>query len=362
MKRLGRILCIVAALMLTVSSFHAEAKTKSKSVHAETRTNMAGRDFNHMATGFPLYGGHATAACETCHVAGVFQGTPRACDGCHAQGNRVGATPKSTSHIVTNAPCETCHFNTSTFLGARYNHGTAVPGQCASCHNGRIATGRPASHNIGLKATDSCDHCHRSFVWLPSSWNHVGVAPHSCDSAGCHMAGFNQYFKPANHQTTPYMDRNTFYCDECHNYYSWFSSRFVHDRPSPSGICMGCHDGSNAPGKSAGHTVTADDCISCHTSTISWLGALAGKPANHVTYAAGVPCSVCHTGAAIATGAALHTFLSTTCNSCHYRGMVVYAPNHPLQQSSHEGNKNCSSSSCHAPLGREGSSYITWGG
>jgi hypothetical protein len=75
-----------------------------------------------------------------------------------------------------------------------------------------------------------------------------------------------------------------------------------------------------------------------------------------------VPCSVCHTGAAIATGAALHTFLSTTCNSCHYRGMVVYAPNHPLQQSSHEGNKNCSSSSCHAPLGREGTSYITWGG
>ena len=126
MQRLGRIVGNVLAVMLAVFSLQAMAETQ-----------LAGRDFNHEATGFPLTGGHATAACETCHVGGVFKGTPKTCDGCHALGKRVVATPKSTSHIVTDAPCDTCHFNTSTFLGARFNHGTALPGQCATCHNGR---------------------------------------------------------------------------------------------------------------------------------------------------------------------------------------------------------------------------------
>jgi hypothetical protein len=104
-----------------------------------------------------------------------------------------------------------------------------------------------------------------------------------------------------------------------------------------------------------------DDCVACHASTATWAGALAAKPTGHVAYTAGVACSACHTGATVATGAALHTFLSATCNSCHFRGMVVYAPNNPITQSSHEGNRNCSASSCHAPLGREGVAYVDWG-
>lgn len=350
MKRLRRLSGKVLSVILITFSLHAMAATQA-----------SGHEFNHKATGFPLNGGHATAACESCHVAGVFKGTAKTCDGCHALGKHVVATPKSTSHIVTDAPCESCHFNTSSFLGARFNHGTAVPGQCVTCHNGRISTGRPANHNAGIRATDSCDHCHRSFTWLPASWNHVGVVPHSCDSAGCHVVGSNQYYKPANHQTTPDLDRNSFYCDECHTFLSWLPALFIHDRPSPSGICMGCHDGSNAPGKSAGHIATTSDCNQCHTSTVSWSGALGGMPAGHVTFTAGVPCTACHTGTTVATGAALHAYLSqTACNACHYRGAVVYAPNHPPQQSSHQGNVTCSSSSCHAPLGRQGTAYISW--
>src|SRR5512143_1435162 len=200
MQRPGQALRSALVLMLLALSMHATA---------------ALIDFNHNATGFPLRGGHSTTACESCHVGGVFKGTPKNCDGCHALGRRVVATPKPATHIVTDAPCESCHFNTYTFLGARYNHGEARPGQCISCHNGRITTGRPASHNAGLRLTASCDNCHRSYVWFPASFNHVGVAPHTCDS--CHVQGSNQFYKPANHQTTPYLDRNVFYCDDCHN-------------------------------------------------------------------------------------------------------------------------------------------------
>jgi hypothetical protein len=201
---------LILAVTLAVISVQALA----------AKARSSGRHFDHATTGFPLLGGHATTSCKTCHARGDFKGTPRNCDGCHALGKRVVATPKPSNHLVTNAPCDTCHFTAVTFQGARFNHGTAVPGQCTTCHNGRITTGRPSDHSAGLRLTASCDSCHRSFAWVPAGFNHVGVVPHGCDNAGCHVPGTNPYYKPANHQTTPYLDRNTFYCDECHNYYA----------------------------------------------------------------------------------------------------------------------------------------------
>lgn len=361
MHGLVRVSANVLALMLALLSMQAMAATP------------AVLDFDHTATGFLLNGVHATTACETCHVGGVFQGTPRNCDGCHALGKRVVATPKSTSHIVTDAPCETCHFNTYTFQGARFNHGTAIPGQCATCHNNRQATGRPSSHSVGLKATDSCDRCHRSYAFLPASWNHVGVVPHSCANVGCHVAGANQYYKPANHQTAPYLGRNTYYCDECHNYVTWLPGTFMHDRPSPSGVCMGCHDGITiAPGKSATHITTTADCNSCHFNTVSWLGAsmhtgniagICGTCHNGTTAkgtandpnglhipltAGGNPnCDLCHISTTTFTAFTMNHAGITTCNTCH-ASTSPYVVNTKRTIGSHQGStvgQDCSN--CH---------------
>jgi hypothetical protein len=361
MQRLVWILGNLLAVMFAVISLQSMA------------AQLAGRDFDHTVTGFPLNGGHATAACESCHVAGVFKGTAKTCDGCHALGKRIVATPKPTSHIVTDAPCDACHFNTSTFLGARYNHGTAIPGQCATCHNGRISTGRPASHNMGVKATDSCDHCHRSYAFLPASWNHIGVAPHTCDNAGCHVSGSNQYYKPANHQTAPYQGRNTYYCDECHNVTAWIPAIFIHDRPSPSGICMGCHDGLTiAPGKSATHITTTSDCNACHHNTVSWLGAsnhsgaiagICGTCHNgtngvkgtvndpnglHIPLTVGNPnCDLCHVSTTTFTAFAMNHSGIATCNTCH-ASTSPYVVNTKVTIGNHQGSvsgNDCSN--CH---------------
>jgi hypothetical protein len=277
MKRLGQVLGNAIAVALLVFSMQGMAEPST----------VAGRDFNHMATGFNLTGAHAIAACETCHVAGVFKGTARACDGCHALGKRVVATPKSTSHIVTDAPCDTCHFNTSTFLGARYNHGTARPGQCLTCHNGRQTTGRPVSHSSGNKATNSCDQCHRSYAWLPASWNHVGVVPGTCANAGCHIQGSNQYYRgngAYNHTGYQLTDPA---CDDCHNMFSWRPAPYKHNNPRP---CSNCHNGTVATGKGPTHGYTTAACNTCHLNTVSWLGA-----SYHNGAVAGI-CGTCHNG------------------------------------------------------------------
>jgi hypothetical protein len=37
------------------------------------------RNFDHLKTGFALTGFHTNVRCESCHIKGVFKGTPRDC-------------------------------------------------------------------------------------------------------------------------------------------------------------------------------------------------------------------------------------------------------------------------------------------
>jgi hypothetical protein len=156
-----------------------------------------------------------------------------------------------------------------------------------SCHNGRLSTAKPASHNSGNKATKSCDQCHRSYTWLPASWNHIGVAPGTCANAGCHVQGSNQYFRGASHTGYQLSDP---VCDDCHSMYAWFPAPYKHTSPA---LCSSCHSGgaivkleNRKPTTS--HFFTTE-CNTCHT-TRTWLGA-----SYHSGNVAGV-CGTCHNG------------------------------------------------------------------
>jgi hypothetical protein len=350
MERKTGIFGAVLAVLLAVMTLSASA------------AEQIGRDFNHMTTGFPLSGGHAAAACETCHVGGVFKGTPRACDGCHAVGKRVVATPKNDRHIVTDAPCESCHFNTATWLGVRYNHGSAVVGQCRTCHNGRQAEAKPGSHTVGKKATESCDSCHRTFAWTPASWNHnlsTGVCS-TCHTNAATVSSAN--LKPAGHMAPAL--KGTEACDACHNYIGWYPNRFKHNI---AGTCSSCHlNAAKAVGQPASHssfTGWPTECNQCHTSTTAWLPALGAKPANHIPYNAGVSCASCHVGGGVTSGASMHTYVSTyACTTCHLKNNTYAVWGQDTKNYGHEGwsTGDCSQSGCHAPAGRKGTAYINW--
>lgn len=391
MKRPGRFLGNLLAMVLAVVSLQAVAATE-----------LGGRDFNHMTTGFPLSGGHATAACETCHVGGVFKGTPKNCDGCHALGKRIVATPKSNNHIVTDAPCESCHFNTSTFMGARFNHATARPGDCISCHNGRITKGKHAAH---LATTYSCDQCHRTSSWIPASWNHTnnalatysgqscvtchtstGLAKNKIQSAGhllltmagvtfadcssCHKSYYSFYTAFYDHVGAPIT------CQDCHGTYNTqpytnvkHPTALIHSALLTLPVtttCNSCHKSFGTfSGARFDHT-GATQCSLCHSGTYASSG-IRGKSGNHIAYAPGnTECSVCHTTASFSTstlkGAALHAYLGgQSCVTCHAAGSAIIGGR---KMGRHEGfngsSPDCSSSGCHRPLGSKGSAYTRW--
>ena len=59
----------------------ASFSTDCEACHTEHAFKPA--TFDHAATSFPLSGAHVTAECSSCHVNGVFTGTPTDCWSCH---------------------------------------------------------------------------------------------------------------------------------------------------------------------------------------------------------------------------------------------------------------------------------------
>lgn len=316
------LLALFASLTITIFSPLVSAQV----VHRSS-------DFNHMRTGFPLTGVHSRVDCETCHVGGLFKGTPKNCAGCHSQGRGVVATYKSAKHIITNAPCETCHTNTVTFLGARFNHIGVQPRACMTCHNGFIAQGKPAGHVLTVS---SCDVCHRTSSWIPAGYDHLGVVPGSC--ATCHN-GSTAKGKPSFHITTIAA------CDTCHhNFTTFYGAGYDHVGANPL-TCGNCHNGQSLeakqrPGNHIPYSGTA--CGSCHTNTASYTTfSIAPSTTNVHSVILGTPCKTCHTS---------NIYLGVTGPKKALNHYELYA-----------GQTDCSSAGCHLPgAGGRGSLYTAW--
>ena len=131
-------------------------------------------NFDHFSTGFPLTGAHQTTSCESCHIRGIFKGTPRNCDGCH---NGSIAPGKSVTHISSLNSCNDCHGTLAWKPVAQMDHGSVI-GTCASCHDGD----QSGAH---INTDGTCDSCHNSTAWSPVAQMDHGSVIGTCDS--CHV-------------------------------------------------------------------------------------------------------------------------------------------------------------------------------
>jgi hypothetical protein len=340
----------------------------------------APQNFDHLKTGFALTGAHVQARCESCHLNGIFKGTPRDCASCHVSGMRFarGNVVRPQNHLSTTQTCDTCH-NTKSYIGAQFNHQGVVAGSCQSCHNGTASTGKPANHVL---TNASCDTCHRTTAWVPAAkldhstftaatncaqchgvsasgksaahipttancfachnvspagwkptkWNHTQtVVAAQCDS--CHSGGFPPADgKPANH--VPYVSvaaAAAAKCDTCHrgSFTTWANGKF-HSNVSVSSGCVTCHTLSaggsylNAVGKptTATHAAVTGNCESCHKSTTNWASATV----DHSTFTAATVCSTCHNGSTASGKSATHIPTTANCFACHNVSPALWTP------------------------------------
>lgn len=117
--------------------------------------------FDHQTTGFRLEGTHRMAECESCHIDGIFVGTPMQCDGCHSQASRIQATWQPPRHLPVSNRCDSCHRSFSWVPVMRFDH-LEAQGRCSSCHNNRIIAGQPPQHIV---TSAECDGCHNTRAW-----------------------------------------------------------------------------------------------------------------------------------------------------------------------------------------------------
>lgn len=260
--------------------------------------------FDHLTTGFPLAGQHEFVACESCHVGGVFKGTPKTCNGCH---NGVIARGKTANHIPTTAACDACHSVTVTFSeNAVMNHSaTTLP--CATCHNDTLATGKNTGH---LTTTLDCGKCHTTTTFATGKVSHDGYI-NDCARSGCHN-GTDASGKAGKHNQGL---GTTNECQLCHKTSParWAPAfTFDHTQISPPTACANCHDGTGKlakKGKGPTHIVTALPCDSCHTSS-AWLPA--GVDHSSIIN----NCISCHNGTQASGKSGKHSLGLNTSNQC----------------------------------------------
>jgi hypothetical protein len=279
-----------------------------------------GTSFDHSGTGFALRGAHAQAECQTCHLNGQFKGTPTQCAQCHVQGSRMASSFKPMNHPMTAQPCDLCHSSTSTWAGARFRHTGVVPGNCGSCHNGSIATGKPGGH---IDTILSCDSCHRTTAWTPSWFNHTGVVPGTCLT--CHNG------TTATGLTSQHIPAAGLSCDLCHNAGRTFQTNTFRHYATQGVI----------PGQ----------CATCHSGAYKSQGAL-GLPSLHIPSPNPAACDLCHTTSSFSSSTFKHTVAQgvvaggcLTCHSGAYKSIGVRGK--PSEHPSTGTNTSCDGVGCH---------------
>jgi len=237
------------------------------------------------------------------------------CTSCH---DGVVATGKTPNHIPTTADCDVCHA-TNGWTPANggvgpFDHSTLAPGAlCTTCHNGTTATGLSPNH---ILTTAECDVCHTTMAWSPAvgTFDHSTLDPATlCTS--CHDGTTATGLSP-NH--IPTIEA----CDVCHTTTAWAPANlgtgpFDHSTLGPASLCTTCHNGATASGLSPNHVPTTAQCDVCHT-TMAWLPATIGTgPFDHSTLDPATVCMTCHDGLIAAGKSLAHIQTSSDCDVCH---------------------------------------------
>ncbi len=225
-------------------------------------TGDADGSFDHDQSNFPLTGAHTTVDCIQCHTTG-YEGTPTACNACHAQDFNQATNPNHQS-LGLSTDCAICHTTAPGWNPAAFPNHTdfyplhgahaSIANQCATCHNGNyINTPNTCAgcHQDDYNQTNdpnhqaaqfptTCQTCHSENNWSPANWNHDDQ--YFPIYKGKHKNEWNQC---SDCHTNP-TNFSVFTCITCHKQGETNGDHNgVQDYQYNSAACLSCHpDGS----------------------------------------------------------------------------------------------------------------------
>ncbi len=341
-------------------------------------------NIDHSKFAFHLDGKHSAVACESCHINGVFKGTPQDCASCHTKDDThagslgalcgachtpTGWKPATVDHSKfafhldgkhSTVACESCHIN-GVFKG--------TPQDCASCHT------KDDAHAGSLG--NQCGTCHNPSGWSPAIFDHNTVpfklTAHQKKTDGtafackdCHVKGYAAPF-----------DQNS--CGNCH---LQIDQAFSTEHFLTFGTnCMACHDGVESHGSNFDHNKApfnligqhvAAKCSACHINARSLADLKAApqdcfscheKDDNHQGQL-GRQCEACHTPNGWKPATIDHSkfafhldgkHAAVACESCHKNGVFKGTPQDcascHTKDDAHNGTLGNQCGTCHTPNG-----------
>lgn len=278
--------------------------------------------FDHGTTGYTLTGAHKTVACNDCHTAGTYAGTPQECSACHAD-DYARTTDPDHAAAGYGMDCSLCH-STDSWQTGEFNHPgmelvgghsgldctachsngqyQGTPRECAGCHTDDYEASTNPRHDAAGFSKD-CQTCHDVFSWdngrfdhsttdYPLTGMHIGVDCNACHTAGiynglntacfsCHSDDYSGAQDP-NHSAAGFSSD----CTLCHNTSGWENDTFNHNSTGyaltgahASVDCVACHPNNRYKG-------TPRDCFSCHEEDYRNADDHSGYPTD---------CEQCHT-------------------------------------------------------------------
>jgi len=355
--------CHAADYDATLAPPHAASELGRDCDSCHTPSGWAPAELNH-GLFWALEGAHTEASCADCHVDGVYEGTARACLGCHEEDYDQSEEPP---HLASGYPtdCERCHdsaaWTPNTFdhashwplLGA---HATTTCGEChpggqfddtpelcVACHLADFEGASEPPHEASTFGQD-CASCHVEAGWSPSTFDHLDIWPitgrhatASCVSChvggayadtastceGCHLPDYSLSEDPPHAAQGFPTD-----CVSCHVTSGWEPASFDHESHWPllgehaTTACSACHVGGQFTG-------TPEVCAGCHLGDFDDATAPIHDP---VTF--GQDCASCHTEAGWTPSSFDHgpiwpitgAHLTATCGSCHEGGDYTDTP------------------------------------
>jgi hypothetical protein len=299
LRSLRLILPLTVALTVIAVQGHAQNAVTSK--------------FDHDVTGFPLTGTHRSVPCASCHINARFKTTPRACFGCHNGMTAPGAASVF-SHPKTTNYCEGCH-QTTTWRDYRFIDHAQALGPCANCHNNKTAEGKGRNHLI---TEAPCNTCHSNTVtWngatVPATTTTTPAATGTTSATTAAPTGTATTQGAAKTTTTVVAQPDT---SSSKSTSAQASSRgwSTSTKPNHAGFlsgCATCHNGVSATGKRPNHIATNAPCETCHKSTVTFAGARVDHASLHGT------CISCHNGATAEGKPPRHLLTTAPCDACH---------------------------------------------
>jgi hypothetical protein len=319
---------------------------------------LQGRPATHVSNPNPA--SQATGDCSLCHNTTTWT-TPT-------------TLPNGHMPIPGTQTCSVCHVGTLTADPNSYATLASIPvlhtgitNGCAQCHGGSTAltfynnndnpkaAASLAPPHIPAFTGEDCSACHAANYVVGgfgpmnmTQATHAGVGS-TCNS--CHEAGLSFYMgaaspglqgRPADHTGSRAAPAD---CSACHTTANWNSTALPSGHmPNPANTaCATCHTAAptnytTLAANSVLHTGISSGCGQCHggTTALTWYNNFTPKDAvlapPHIPYLSGTDCGSCHSSSTYAAGTfgpmnmtqAKHAFVSSTCATCHEKGLSFY--------------------------------------